>query len=160
MFHTTMHKIGSVLLVALLITTITISFFAATHSAHAASSITINGATKYQTMDGFGFSDAFGPASTLQSSSATEQQQILDLLYSPTTGAGFTILRNLFPSDAANTIEPTSPGSPTAPPIYVPLGSSEGQIWLAQQGQKYGVKQFYGDAWSAPGYMKTNGDES
>jgi glucuronoarabinoxylan endo-1,4-beta-xylanase len=160
MFHTTVRKIGSVLLVAVLIATIAIGFFASTRSAHAASSITINGATKYQTMDGFGFSDAFGPASTLQTSSATEQQQILDLLYSPTTGAGFTILRNLFPSDAANTIEPTSPGSPTAAPQYVALGSSEGQVWLAQQGQKYGVKQFYGDAWSAPGYMKTNGDES
>lgn len=159
MFHATARRTGMVLLVALLIGAITFGFFANTRSAHAASSITINGATKYQTMDGFGFSDAFGPAATLQASSASEQQQILDLLYSPTTGAGFTILRNLFPSDAANTIEPNSPGSPTAAPQYVPLGSSEGQVWLAQQGQKYGVKQFYGDAWSAPGYMKTNGTE-
>ncbi len=53
-----------------------------------------------------------------------------------------------------------APVAQRAAPQYVPLGSSEGQVWLAQQGQKYGVKQFYGDAWSAPGYMKTNGDES
>ncbi len=160
MFSGSTRKVAVSLLATLLLVVTTFGLFASTRSAHAASSITINGATKYQVMDGFGFSDAFGPAATLETSSASEQQQILDLLYSPTTGAGFTILRNLFPSDAANTIEPNSPASPSSTPTYVPLGSSEGQVWLAQQGQKYGVKQFYGDAWSAPGYMKTNGNES
>ncbi len=160
MFSSSPRKVAVSLSAILLLIVTTFGLFVSTRSAHAASSITINGATKYQVMDGFGFSDAFGPAATLETSSASEQQQILDLLYSPTTGAGFTILRNLFPSDAANTIEPNSPASPSATPTYVPLGSSEGQVWLAQQGQKYGVKQFYGDAWSAPGYMKTNGNES
>jgi glucuronoarabinoxylan endo-1,4-beta-xylanase len=144
----------------LLLVFTTLGLFVSTRSVQAASSITINGATKYQVMDGFGFSDAFGPAATLETSSTSAQKQILDLFYSPTKGAGLTILRNLFPSDAADTIEPNAPASPSAPPTYVPLGSSEGQVWLAQQGQKYGVKQFYGDAWSAPGFMKTNGDES
>ena len=99
-------------------------------------------------MDGFGFSDAFGPASTLQMAPASQQKQILNLLFNTSSGAGFTILRNLLPSDATNTIEPTSPGSPSATPHYVPLGSSEGQVWLAQQAKNYGVTQFYGDAWS------------
>ena len=31
------------------------------------------------------------------------------------------------------------------------------QVWLAQQAQAYGVETFYADAWSAPGFMKTNG---
>jgi O-glycosyl hydrolase len=126
---------------------------------YAATGVTINGNTKYQTMDGFGFSDAFGPADTLRTSPASQQKQVLDLLLNTSTGAGFTILRNLFPSDAANTIEPNSPGKPSANPTYVSLGGSEGQVWLAQQAKNYGVKEFYGDAWSAPGFMKTNGSE-
>jgi O-glycosyl hydrolase len=128
--------------------------------AYAASTATINGATKYQTIDGFGFSEAFGRASSMSSvSSATVKQQMLDLLFSPTTGAGFTILRNIISSDA-NSIEPNNPGSPTATPQYVWDGSDTGQVWLSQQARQYGVTQIYADAWSAPGYMKTNNSES
>jgi len=138
----------------------TLTAFSPSHTAHAASSVLIDGSTKLQTMDGFGFSNAFGPASTLQNSPISEQQQILNLFFNTSTGAGFTILRNLLPSDPFNTIESNNPGSPTAPPQYTALGTSEGQVWLAQQAQTYGVKQFYGDAWSAPGFMKTNGTEA
>jgi glucuronoarabinoxylan endo-1,4-beta-xylanase len=127
---------------------------------HAASSMTIDGATKYQTIDGFGTSEAFGQAQSIENLSSGPQKQLLDLLFNPSTGAGFTILRNLLPSDSGSSIEPNSPGSPTANPTYVPLGSSGGQVWLSQQAKNYGVTQIYGDAWSAPGYMKTNGSES
>ena len=51
------------------------------HAALAASAITINASSKHQTIDGFGFSDAFGPASTLQTSPASQQKQMLDLLF-------------------------------------------------------------------------------
>ncbi|HVU68979.1 MAG TPA: cellulose binding domain-containing protein [Ktedonobacteraceae bacterium] len=161
MFPEALRKAGTLLAAVLLLAGLVLSLLLARPTAYAASAVTINGATSYQTMDGFGFSNAFGPAQTLEGlSSSSEQKQILDLLFSPTSGAGFTILRNLFPSDASNTIEPTSPGSPTATPSYVALGSSEGQVWLAQQAKNYGVTQFYGDAWSAPGFMKTNGSEA
>jgi glucuronoarabinoxylan endo-1,4-beta-xylanase len=129
-------------------------------SAYAASAVTINGATTYQTIDGFGVSEAFGQANGIKGLAAGPQKQVLDLLFSPTTGAGFTILRNLLPSDSSNTIEPNSPGSPNATPQYRWDGSSEGQVWLSQQARNYGITQLYGDAWSAPGYMKTNGNES
>ncbi|GCF10235.1 cellulose binding domain-containing protein [Dictyobacter arantiisoli] len=144
--------------IALLSVVINVSFFQ--QRASAASAVTINGATTYQTMDGFGFSEAFGQAGSLQNLSSSEQKQILDLLYSPTTGAGFTILRNLLPSASGSTIEPNSPGNPGATPTYRWDGSSEGQIWMSQQAKNYGVTQLYGDAWSAPGYMKTNGNEA
>jgi glucuronoarabinoxylan endo-1,4-beta-xylanase len=145
-----------VTLVALVISSVFIG-----RPAYAVSSITVDGATHYQTIDGFGFSDAFGPALELeQLSSSSEQKQILDLLFSRTSGAGFTILRNLLPSDPSHTIEPNSPGSPTATPTYTWDHDSWGQVWLAKQAQSYGVTQFYGDAWSAPGFMKTNGSES
>jgi glucuronoarabinoxylan endo-1,4-beta-xylanase len=160
MFNGLQRKAGLAIILTLSLLLLAFGTIIPSHAASAASTITINGSAKHQTIDGFGFSDAFGPASTLQTSPASQQKQMLDLLFNTSNGAGFTILRNLFPSDAANTIEPTSPGKPGATPHYVALGSSEGQVWLAQQAKNYGVKQFYGDAWSAPGYMKSNGNES
>ncbi|HEU5374331.1 MAG TPA: glycoside hydrolase, partial [Ktedonobacteraceae bacterium] len=161
MFPQMVRKTGLLVVAICVLLVLALNTFVPRQAAYAASAVTINGATTYQTMDGFGFSDAFGPAHALQLvSSSTEQKEILDLLFSPTTGAGMTILRNLLPSDASHTIEPTSPGSPTATPTYTWDDSSWGQIWLAQQAQTYGVTQFYGDAWSAPGFMKTNGDEA
>jgi glucosylceramidase len=128
--------------------------------------VDVNGAYPFQRVDGFGFSEAFGKAKNLQALCApggaqrcAEQQEILDLLFSPTVGAGLTIVRNIAPSDAG-TIEQRSPGSPWSPPTYTWDDDSEGQVWLAKQAQGYGVQQFYLDAWSAPGFMKTNGDEA
>ncbi|MEV5770002.1 glycoside hydrolase family 30 beta sandwich domain-containing protein [Streptomyces antimycoticus] len=33
-------------------------------------------------------------------------------------------------------------------------------MWLAKEAKRYGVTRFYADAWSAPGYMKTNGTDA
>ena len=129
--------------------------------AYAADSASINGATTYQTIAGFGASEAFGEAGTVMNASSPVQQQALADLYSPTTGAGLTILRNEIGADAGNTIEPNSPGNPNAAPTYVPLSQTnqdQGQLWFAQQiKSRFGVTDVYADAWSAPGYMKTNG---
>jgi glucuronoarabinoxylan endo-1,4-beta-xylanase len=124
--------------------------------------ITINGSQHYQTMDGFGISEAFGVAGQIQTvSPQSNQKKMLDLLFSTSTGAGFSILRNILPSNQPGTIEPNSPGSSTATPQYQWDHNSEGQIWLSKQARKiYKVKQFYLDAWSAPGFMKTTGTEN
>jgi O-glycosyl hydrolase len=123
----------------------------------AADTATINGATTYQTMAGFGASEAFGEADAVRSAPAAAQQQALDLLYSPTAGAGLTILRNEISADSGITIEPTAPSSPTATPSYSPLGNDQGQEWFAQQIKAdFGVTNVFADAWSAPGFMKTN----
>jgi O-glycosyl hydrolase len=86
------------------------------------------------------------------------------MLFSPTSGAGFSILRNLIPADPANSIEPNAPAGPSAPPTYVWDANSDatdqGQLWLARQAKTYGVTTFYNDAWSAPGFMKTNNSEA
>lgn len=128
--------------------------------AFAASSATIDGATTYQTITGFGASEAFGEASTVMNAPSSVQQQVLDLLYSPTSGAGLTMLRNEISADSGTTIEPTNPGSPTATPSYASLasiGQDQGQLWFAQQIQsRYGVNNVFADAWSAPAFMKTN----
>ena len=133
-------------------------------TAHAADTATINGATTYQTMAGFGASEAFGQASAVMNASSSVQQQTLANLYSPTTGAGLTILRNEIGADPGNTIEPNNPGGPNATPNYLPMSQTnqdQGQLWFAQQIKaRYGVTNIYADAWSAPGYMKTNGSAS
>jgi O-glycosyl hydrolase len=133
------------------------------HRAGAATPVLVDGATTYQTIDGFGVSEAFGMANAIRTLGATPRQQALDLLFNKSNGAGFSILRSLIPSDGGS-IEPTSPGSPGATPRYVWTGDDgqdQGQLWLAKQAKNsYGVGTFYNDAWSAPGYMKTNGSES
>jgi glucuronoarabinoxylan endo-1,4-beta-xylanase len=127
--------------------------------AHAATTATIDGATTYQPIDGFGFSEAFGRTSLIRSMSATNQRQVLDLIFSRDTGAGLSILRNGI-SSTSSSIQPTNPGGPNATPRYVWNGDDDGQVWLSKQAQSYGVSRFYANAWSAPGYMKTNGDEA
>ena len=110
--------------------------------------------TTLQHIDGFGFSAAFGEANALRKLPPESQRRILDLLYSPQTGAGLSILRLGIMTDS--NIEPVAPASPDATPVYTFDGSDGGQVWLARQGQKYGVNNFIADAWSAPIYMKTN----
>jgi glucuronoarabinoxylan endo-1,4-beta-xylanase len=132
---------------------------AAQSPASAATTVSVNGGTTYQKIDGFGISEAFGQANAIRTLTGTAQKQALDLLFNTSTGAGFSILRSLIPS-GSDSIEPNSPGSPSATPTYVWNGSSDttdqGQLWLAKQAKTYGVSNFYEDAWSAPGYMKTN----
>jgi O-glycosyl hydrolase len=152
--------------------------FVAPHLAQAASSITVNAANTHQAIDGFGASASFRMASFIHGTSgygsltATQTQQIMDALFSNTTGAGLTIVRgNIGSSSTAATtgtddgdnvpsIEPNSPGSPTGTPTYVWNTSDPhldaDQVWFAQTAKTYGVSQFYADAWSAPAYMKTN----
>jgi O-glycosyl hydrolase len=140
------------------------AFVLAELPASAASMVVVNGATTYQKIDGFGVSEAFGQANAIRNLAAGPRQQALDMLFNTSSGAGFSILRNLIPADAANTIEPTAPASPSATPTYVWDGSSDatdqGQLWLAKQAKTYGVGTFYNDAWSAPGFMKTNGSDA
>jgi len=128
--------------------------------AAAADTATVNGATTYQTIAGFGASEAFGQAQTVMDASSPVQQQALGLLYSPASGAGLTILRNEISADSGSTIEPAAPSSPTATPSYVSLASinqDAGQLWFAQQIKAdYGVTNVFADAWSAPAFMKTN----
>ncbi|KAK7017656.1 glycoside hydrolase [Favolaschia claudopus] len=127
---------------------------------HAQTTVTVQAGTTFQTMDGFGFSEAFGHANDLFNYPASEQKQVLDLLFSTTTGAGMTIIRNRIGSGGSgDSILPKSPGCPTCTPAYSWDGSDGHQVWFSQQAMSYGVKTIYADAWSAPGFMKTNGNE-
>lgn len=121
-----------------------------------------------QPVDGFGFAQPFQRATIMRGDrglSAQSRQQVLDLLLDRETGAGLSILRLGIgsspeaPYDLMKSIQPTDPGGPDATPRYTFDGDDGGQVWLARQAQRYGVTRFYADAWSAPGYMKTNGDD-
>ncbi len=128
--------------------------------ATAQAKVTISSAEQYQRIAGFGVSEGFGQAKTLMSAPASVQQQVLSLLYSPTRGAGLTILRNEISADAGFTIEPRAPSSPTGKPSYLTLGEvdhDQGQLWFAKQIKAdYGVSAVFADAWSAPAFMKSN----
>lgn len=131
--------------------------------------ISVDTTIKYQEVDGLGASQAFQRAEDIFGKyglSPAHQADVLDLLYSLEKGAGFAILRNGIGSSNSsdsnfmNSIEPFSPESPSARPNYTWDGYDSGQFPLAQQAQARGMSTLYGNAWSAPGYMKTNDDEN
>lgn len=128
----------------------------------AQTAITVNLGTTFQVIDGFGFSQAFGRAKEFENLGDTAvRRQGLDFLFNTTSGAGFSIIRNRIGSGGSgDSILPTSPGSPTGTPAYSWNNDDSGQVWLSQEAMSYGVKTIYADAWSAPGFMKTNGDQS
>jgi len=132
---------------------------ASTGSSSGDAKVTIDAAEQYQHIDGFGVSEGFGQARTLMSTPASVQRHVLSLLYSPTRGAGLTILRNEISADEGFSIEPTAPGSPNAKPSYLTLASidqDQGQLWLAKQIKAADGASVFADAWSAPAFMKTN----
>jgi O-glycosyl hydrolase len=132
--------------------------------------VTIDLTKKYQTMDGFGISGAFQRANLIVNLQQPKQREVLDLLFNTTTGAGFSIVRNGIGStpnsnnDYMNTILPNCPSTPAEVTVnysgYVWDGKDSGQLFLSQRAQEYGVNTFYADAWSAPGCMKTNNQDT
>ncbi|KAF2185303.1 glycoside hydrolase family 30 protein [Zopfia rhizophila CBS 207.26] len=117
-------------------------------------------------MDGFGTSETFQRANQMKALSESNQRYALDLLFNRTSGAGFTILRNGIgsspdsSSDHMVSIQPKNPGGPNAEPKYVWDGNDNSQVWVSTEAVKYGVRTFYANAWSAPGYMKTNNNDA
>lgn len=138
-----------------------VAFLAAASPALTQTTITVDLASQLQEMDGFGVSQAFNRAAEFQAMDPDPRTQGLDYLFSTTTGAGLSIIRNRIGSGGAgDSILPTSPGSPDGTPDYDFDGDDEGQVWFSQQAISYGVSTIYADAWSAPGFMKTNRDET
>ena len=128
--------------------------------AMAQTQITVNVGSTLQEIDGFGVSQAFKRAKEFFETDPTPRQQGLDYLFSRETGAGLTIIRNRIGSTDTDTILPKSPGSPSGTPVYVLPDDDTKQIWFSQEARKYGVTTIYADAWSAPGFMKTNNNEA
>lgn len=138
-----------------------------------ASTVKVDASVTYQVIDGFGASDAFQIGAAIRGThgdtiSPAQSQQMMDLLFSTTKGAGLTIVRNEIGSETTGisgdnqpSIAPDSPGSPTAQLTYKWEPSDEhldgDQVWFSKTAMSYGPMTVVADAWSAPAYMKTNG---
>lgn len=96
--------------------------------ATAQSQVTIDLSTKYQTIDGFGFSEAFGFGEGIVNAPEEQQNQALTYLFNTTSGAGLTILRNEISADKGTTIAPNSPGSPEKALAFTWDGKDAGQV--------------------------------
>ncbi|KAK3940855.1 glycoside hydrolase family 30 protein [Diplogelasinospora grovesii] len=120
-------------------------------------SIAIDNEIRYQAIDGFGFCEAFQRAHALINLPAPYRDEVIDLLFNPDTGAGFSILRIGLGSSPNSTLDHMNSPQPSAHSPFVWDHNDSGQLWVARQALRYGVRTFYADAWSAPGYMKTNG---
>src|SRR5579883_2845784 len=159
MFPRFVRKVGVLTLIAVVLLVCAISAFWPGRSAYAASAVTINGATTYQVIDGFGASDAFKTSSAIDGStglSSAQTQQIENDLFSTTSGAGLTIVRNEIGAltngasgDSNSSIEPNAPSGPNATPTYVWDGNDNGQVPFSQAAKSLGAQYFYADAWSA-----------
>jgi glucosylceramidase len=121
------------------------------------STIHVDAGKRYQTMIGGGCSGAFGAACTTKNLSASDQQAVVQTLFSENVG-GLSILRNLI------TILPQVPATPASPANYTSITSINNdscQLTLAQTALKYNPDlKLYADAWSAPGGFKTTGREA
>ncbi len=122
--------------------------------AQAAAGVSITWTDVRQTIDGFGASGAFQRATYLMNMTEPARSTILDALFSQTSGAGLSIVRNIVGdgstlSDGVPTIEPSLNN-------WVWTGD-EGQIWLMQQAQARGATRFFSTVWSPPAWMKSNG---
>ena len=108
-------------------------------SGQSATTLTVDLTKKFQTIDGFGFSEAFQRANGVISLPEDKRTAVIDLLFNITSGAGFTILRNGIGSspnsslDWMNTIAPRAPPNPNNPPEYSWDGKDSGQLWVSQQ---------------------------
>lgn len=117
---------------------------------------------EHQTVEGFGFSSAFQRATLLHQISEPQRSEALDLLLGR-DGAAPDILRIGIGGQSHDTydvmlsIQPEDPGGPGAEPQYQWDGWDNGSVWFAKEAKARGVERFYGDAWTAPAYMKTNG---
>lgn len=136
------------------------------HKETSKSYLTVDPSEKHQLIEGFGISGAFQRAQLLLNVTSETQQELYDLIFSTSTGAGFSMLRNGIGSsnssfnDWMNTHQPTSPGSPDSQPQYVWDDYDSGQLALSQAAVSYGVERFYANAWSSPGFMKNNSDDA
>jgi glucosylceramidase len=100
--------------------------------------------------------DQFGAAGL----SPNNQQEVTKTLFDENIGA-LSVVRNLIQSTKQGSILRSCPATPTGPFNYTWDGNDACQVNLAKTALKYNPDLFvYADAWSAPGCMKTNKNES
>jgi glucuronoarabinoxylan endo-1,4-beta-xylanase len=124
---------------------------------NAASPCTINYTTTYQKIDGFGCTTAFHAARNLMNFSEPARTRICDLLWSPTTGAGLSILRNMVGDSGTwgTDIDGPNPSIEPSDGVWNWTGD-EDQLWAMDQAASRGCTTFLSTVWSPPAWMKDN----
>ncbi len=113
--------------------------------------------TTQQTIDGFGFSEAFHMARCIKGLADKDQTDLLNLMFSSNGGMGYSILRNEIGEGplGAGVKDGTVASIEPAPDQFNWTGD-EDQIWLMNEAKKRGCTRFMSSAWSALAWMKTN----
>lgn len=112
--------------------------------------VDVDAGRRYQQIAGFGASGAFHMAGILRRFPAGERARILDLLFSPSAGAGLSVVRNIIP-----------PEDGRQAPVLSRAGVADwtgdaDQVWLMRQAARRGCTRFVSSAWTPPPWMKTN----
>jgi len=126
----------------------------------AASTVTVDWDTTYQTIDGFGVSEAFHQSNNIARLGETKQNEIYDLLFSTTDGAGFSIFRSILGDGGTwgNADDGPNKTMQPAEDVWDWNESNDDQIPMIKAIQsKYGINQILYTVWSPPAWMKTNG---
>jgi glucosylceramidase len=137
----------------------TVSF--GTNSGTNPSTVTVNAGTTYQTMDGFGYTLTEGSCEVISGMAATQQNQLLNDLYNPTTGLNASVVRI---SIAASDLSSSSYSyNETSGDINMNNFSLNGPdltylIPIIKKIQLINPNiKILATPWSAPRWMKTNG---
>ena len=126
-------------------------------SLNAKSTGTVDWNKAAQEIDGFGASGAFHMAGNLMDFAEPQRTEILDHLFSQTSGAGLSIVRN-FVGDGGSWGSKSNGPSPSIEPqegVWNWTGD-EDEIWLMKEAAKRGCTRFMSTVWSPPAWMKTN----
>lgn len=125
----------------------------------AASTVTVGWNTVYQSIDGFGVSEAFHQSTNIALLGETKQKEIYDLLFSTTQGAGFSIFRSIL-GDGGTWGNATDGPNKTMQPsenTWDWKEANDDQIPMIKAIQaEYGIKNIQYTAWSPPAWMKTS----
>ncbi len=129
----------------------------------AASTVTVDAGTVYQTIDGFGVSEAFHQSNNITLLGETKKDEIYDLLFSTTKGAGFSIFRSILGDGGTWGKADDGPNKTMQPSEnkWDWTESNDDQIPMYKEVRdKYGVDKLLYTVWSPPAWMKSNGSTS
>jgi glucuronoarabinoxylan endo-1,4-beta-xylanase len=110
-----------------------------------------------QEIDGFGASAAFHMAGDLMDFPEPQRTEILDILFSQSKGAGFSIVRNFVGDGGSWGSKTNGPAQSIEPQEGVwNWTGDEDEIWFMKEAGKRGCTRFVSTVWSPPAWMKTN----
>ncbi|PYG89931.1 glucuronoarabinoxylan endo-1,4-beta-xylanase [Ruminiclostridium sufflavum DSM 19573] len=129
-------------------------------ASYAASSVTLDWDTEYQTIDGFGVSEAFHQSNNIALLGTAKQKEIYDLLFSTEKGAGFSIFRSILGDGGTWGDAQDGPNKTMQPSAstWDWKESNDDQIPMIKTIQAdYGIDKIQYTVWSPPAWMKTTG---